>query len=654
MKRKRAISIMKKSLCIFMACLFLAYGVGDAYVESFTIRAEAVVGADDALFYVIFMVVLAGSGYAMSKTQDSRALADAFQSDLENGNISAPGITSEILQGAKEYVSEMANHTLSSWKAAGKGYVFLEKKFLQVLKAWLSERVSDGKTQIDKSYQPVLEDWMQELPENFLSDASCMSGLDKWLQTHETTDHYLVMSMSGATFPVLQFVFFSKELAFYKNGGSFFYSSGLTDLSKLGYLDSFVSCFCIKNIYNQNYNVWQANCTSNGTPWTCNMVSSQSYVSSASDGFPKAVSGMRIYSSYEAFSAGEELVDIPLYGAYYDISSMYGKSFDPEAIDEDDISSAVTNAVQSADPDISRDDLNKIVQDAVDQALDGKIVIDETKTDDPTNNDDDDDDDKKVTIADLKDLFDLLSGTLPSIRLELTNVYNSISELPDNLPNYTKYFTRILEYLNSVYNDFLDRLDQIIRILGPIPEILRTLDTSSDDKAVLSIPETIAVTFSDLIDWDSIAAHFAAAFRPVYETNKNTNINVDLPELSFLSEISGNVLEIKNFFTIDFDVVEEKTDEVADELKKKFPILQIVAFFALLDAFTVEKEFPVITMDVPEFLKVYMKSDTIVFVDFKDYKDQIEFVRSILRAVMYVFFAYYVVTRHFDFKFGID
>lgn len=626
---------MKKAACVLMSCLILWTGISDCYIES-----QAIAVADDVVFFVFFAALLGAAGISVKNVEEQRQMANAFQSDLERGRINTEGygITESDLESVKSLILNMRQYTVGQWITRFSRRIAFTNEMIKVFKAWLGSRYVDQTFEIDDCVDNGINtDWADSLPKSFfLEDENDRPGkFQEWLGSHAISNYYVVLRNSNKvavfffTKPIDFFVANGEEVnsSLYANDDYVFTQDSIPNynISKY-YLSSFGS------YYDKDNDLCGQFC--NGFSW---YVGPDDIVDS---------SGVTIYGSRDAYLQ-QAKKKITVHGTYYDISGLYGKSL---ALDEDMTDDTIPNAVDKViaeNPDIPDEELEKLIKQAVDEALEGKVIIDDTKDE---SGDSSEEDKNKLPVA---DLVGFLMDYLPSIKKDVNNVYNVLNNI--DVPDYTDYFTRIIEYLNSIYNDVLDRLDTIIRTLDVIPGILRTLDTSSDDKAdIPSFPDTMKITFSELINWDSIASHFQHDYENLVEQIKNLTFNIDFPDLSILGTISGNILEIKNFFDIDYNEVEGEVEELQEEVKKKFPLLEIVAFFALLDAFTFDMEYPEITMDVPEFLSSYFDSKTILLVDLGDYSEQLGFVRNIIRAAMYIYFAYYIATKHFDFHLSID
>lgn len=627
---------MKKAACVLMSCLILWTGISDCYIDSLTMEVEAVAVVDDLVFYLVVGIVLGYCGYSVSSQNDVKNIANTFQSDLETGKITGLDSSDSRALEAKKLIRLWKSMTVTGFKAAFGSIFALNNDFLYCFNLWMKDRFYGGEVEYDPgASEGVYEDYAKYFPNTFYLDDSYnrSAALNAWLESNEITNHWICWKNGG----YYNVMFFNSWVYCYyndssANSGMFHTSDGKysTSSSSTAYSNSkfYVSSFSFS--YNDSTGLCGSfsDKYSNYAPWKNCVL---------------GWSGLFIYNSVSDIGSTAK---VKAYGKYYDISSLYGKSLDITDVDKDTIPDIVSDSV-SANPDVPADDLNQIIQDAVDEALEGKIIIDDTKDE---SGDSSEEDKNKLPVA---DLVGFLMDYLPSIKKDVNNVYNVLNNI--DIPDYTDYFTRIIEYLNSIYNDVLDRLDTIIRTLDVIPGILRTLDTSSDDKAdIPSFPDTMKITFSELINWDSIASHFQHDYENLVEQIKNITFNIDFPDLSILGTISGNILEIKNFFDIDYNEVEGEVEELQEEVKKKFPLLEIVAFFALLDAFTFDMEYPEITMDVPAFLSGYFDSETILLVDLGDYSEQLGFVRNIIRAAMYIYFAYYIATKHFDFHLSID
>lgn len=363
------------------------------------------------------------------------------------------------------------------------------------------------------------------------------------------------------------------------------------------------------------------------------------------------------------------------------------------------ISQQVADAI-AANPGITRDELNDIVDNAIRAITDAEAVVTPTpEPEDPTHD--------GTILGILTAIFALLK----TIATACTNFsVNIVKEVTSAMASWVKLWidaftsgewaTAISSFLSAIAKSIDDYLPGVADKLAALAKGIDNWQTAWAEKiatigkaidgfkedvktGVLSLGDRVMTGFrdladviQDLIDISAGIAGTVAGTLLSWLVNIATNIgtiadfiaDILTVPITWVKSIVDAIAQaaidvgakiialpgiIIDFFTIDVPAIKIAAlaitapwDNLFDPIKKLAVPLQGLSF-------SDNYNYPCYKMETPPVLKQFYKHDYIVLIDFEDYATYMLTVRLVVRASIWLGFAYYIIRHHMNVNFHI-
>ncbi len=253
-------------------------------------------------------------------------------------------------------------------------------------------------------------------------------------------------------------------------------------------------------------------------------------------------------------------------------------------------------------------------------------------------------------VSFLKPLMEYFGNPLSEITKFLDKIMDSVSSLP-------QLFDKAGElYLGNIFTS----LSSIVSYVGQIQKAVDGLPKAIGD--VIEIPEInpqeIVEAFNNELVWPDINVEIPTINIPEIKIPEIQIPEIELPEINFPSipnylDILNDILTaIKNMFVIDTVAIGESANGLKDIWDDHLPFIPKLQ--AILSTFQFDNtyDYPVIKIQTPTILTSFYDKNYIVLLDFKDYSYYFLWARRIVRAMLWVGFAYSIF-KHFRVRFHI-
>lgn len=339
------------------------------------------------------------------------------------------------------------------------------------------------------------------------------------------------------------------------------------------------------------------------------------------------------------------------------------------------ISDRVT-AAKEADPEITKEDVDAIVNDAIASGI--------TKEPDVPP------DDGSVLgllssiLAAVLSVYNAIGGIPTNIVSSITLALRSVSEIP--------WFKAVTDFLGSLdlnLSTFLDLWkanikhisDAIDQSLPGLSDLLKRLADGIDNwqtkwaeqiavidnwcktitDGITGVVTAVNAKFQDLEDWlaglgDGITAALGSFADTVSGAFSDVIANIGTLA-DALSDIKTDVLSLPDvlidFFTIDVSAVKVAATGIANVWPEKFSFMGDM--HKTLDAIQVPDtyEYPVIKMPTPPILSSFYPEEYIILINFGDFAEYFLTVRMLVRAIIWFGFGLYVIRHHMRVTFTV-
>jgi hypothetical protein len=370
-------------------------------------------------------------------------------------------------------------------------------------------------------------------------------------------------------------------------------------------------------------------------------------------------------------------VDVPAKEGYGGTGADVDFSDTSLTIPEDgtSISDRVT-AAKEADPEITKEDVDAIVNDAIASGI--------TKEPDVPP------DDGSVLgllssiLAAVLSVYNAIGGIPSNIVSSITLALRTVSELP-----WFKSVTGFLSSLDLNLSTFLDLWksnikhisDAIDQNLPGLADLLRRLADGIDNwqtkwaeqiavidnwcktitDGITGVVTAVNGKFQDLEGWlaglgDGITAGLGSFADTVSGAFSDVIDNIGTLA-DALSDIKTDILSLPDvlidFFTIDVPAVKVAATGIANVWPEKFSFMEDM--HKTLDAIQVPDtyEYPVIKMPTPPILSDFYPEEYIILINFGDFAEYFLMVRGIVRAIIWFGFGLYVIRHHMKVTFTV-
>lgn len=333
-------------------------------------------------------------------------------------------------------------------------------------------------------------------------------------------------------------------------------------------------------------------------------------------------------------------------------------------------------AAKEADPEITKEDVDAIVNDAIASGI--------TKEPDVPP------DDGSVLgllssiLAAVLSVYNAIGGIPANIVSSITLALRSVSEIP--------WFKAVTDFLGSLdlnLSTFLDLWkanikhisDAIDQSLPGLADLLKRLADGIDNwqtkwaeqiavidnwcktitDGITGVVTAVNGKFQDLEDWlaglgDGITAGLGSFADTVSGAFSDVIANIGTLA-DALSDIKTDVLSLPDvlidFFTIDVPAVKVAATGIANVWPEKFSFMGDM--HKTLDAIQVPDtyEYPVIKMPTPPILSSFYTEEYIILINFGDFAEYFLMVRGIVRAIIWFGFGLYVIRHHMRVTFTV-
>lgn len=374
---------------------------------------------------------------------------------------------------------------------------------------------------------------------------------------------------------------------------------------------------------------------------------------------------------------------------------------------------ALVNKVLAENQGKSQEEINKAVQDAVNQMLRLEEIL-KQQTEEIIQNQD-------ANFFVVNTWLEKIFGAVSSISLPITDAIgglgNKISKLVENAvslekkvdeafvkeqvveevggktpndddkkPNLWKgggvvaaggFLAKLLGFLATPLSLILEWLDYLSNDLDEVMEFLRLIFLNPDGSSILrEIVETLLeildrlrapleLDLPDIVlspefewpalpepDWPALPDFNWPAFPEFnWPSLPDLDFDLDIPVINVT--IFENVTKsLKEFFVIDGAKLEANMEKIKKKWRQKFSLFYEIA--DKLQEMKVEDKvvYPVVKMENPEFLKQFYPVDEIILFDGEQYAEYFSYAREIIRCMLWVLFAY-AILRHFNVQFKV-
>lgn len=370
-------------------------------------------------------------------------------------------------------------------------------------------------------------------------------------------------------------------------------------------------------------------------------------------------------------------VDVPAkdgYGGTGEAADFSNKSLTIPA-DGTSISDRVT-AAKEADPTLSKEDIDGIVNDAISAGI-------AQEPDVPP-------DDGSILgllgsiLAAILSVNNAIGGIPTNIVSSITLALRSVSELP-----WFKAVAGFLSNLDLNLSTFLDLwkanikhiADAIDQHLPGLSDLLRRLAEGIDnwqtkwaeqiavidnwcktiEDGITGVVAAVNANFQDLEDWlAGLGAGITAGLDGFADTVSGaiSDVIANIGTLAdALSDIKTDVLSLPDvlidFFTIDVPAIKVAATGIANVWPEKFSFMGDMQ--KTIDAVRVPDtyDYPVIKMPTPPVISSFYSEEYIILINFGDYAEYFLMVRGIVRAIIWFGFGLYVIRHHMKVTFTV-
>lgn len=221
----------------------------------------------------------------------------------------------------------------------------------------------------------------------------------------------------------------------------------------------------------------------------------------------------------------------------------------------------------------------------------------------------------------LKTIADALTT---AISIPIISIKTIVGNLSDSL---VEYFPSVLEYLKVIANPFPKVAENIQSLVTSFPKVIENL-------------ESLVTSFPKIQDWiNSISIPFPDV------------MSISIPET--LSKALADILAaIQSLFVVDTVAVGTAAAGLQNVWNDHLPFIpKLQNIFSNLN-FSSSYDYPVIKIQTPKILLQFYNKEYIILLDFKDYAYYFLWTRNIIRAMLWIGFAYSVF-KHFRVRFHI-
>lgn len=362
------------------------------------------------------------------------------------------------------------------------------------------------------------------------------------------------------------------------------------------------------------------------------------------------------------------------YGGTGEAADFSDKSLTIPA-DGTSISDRVT-AAKEADPTLSKEDIDGIVNDAISAGI-------AQEPDVPP-------DDGSILgllgsiLAAILSVNNAIGGIPTNIVSSITLALRSVSELP-----WFKAVAGFLSNLDLNLSTFLDLwkanikhiADAIDQHLPGLSDLLRRLAEGIDnwqtkwaeqiavidnwcktiEDGITGAVAAVNANFQDLEDWlAGLGAGITAGLDGFADTVSGaiSDVIANIGTLAdALSDIKTDVLSLPDvlidFFTIDVPAIKVAATGISNVWPEKFSFMGDMQ--KTIDAVRVPDtyEYPVIKMPTPPIISSFYPEEYIILINFGDYAEYFLMVRGIVRAIIWFGFGLYVIRHHMKVTFTV-
>lgn len=222
----------------------------------------------------------------------------------------------------------------------------------------------------------------------------------------------------------------------------------------------------------------------------------------------------------------------------------------------------------------------------------------------------------------------------------------------------------VLDWLSKIFNAIVSVPTKIVTAVKAIPAAL-TLEITKVGEWIKAIPSTFTTQFNNIKEWiNALPSTFASSqFGQWLKSIPGilTDIGADIKNMpSTLIDIKNSIVglpdlfitKIKTFFTIDHVQVDASVQGVTSAFTGKFSALKQITDVFDKQNYTFSNTIPVIKMQTPDVFKPAIKTEQIIILDLRPYKDIFAWCRLLLTAFLWVAFGKWVIDQ-FDVDFHI-